>query len=214
MAHLIKPKNKPQKWLLKKKADVLFINKINTLSFQKNKTKQIALINSQLMESKNILRQFYLNKSTLVKAGIERGSRRITANVIKEVLLELAYFKISLKDEWLAINALASKIAANILNANIEMDTALSLDHAEYTLNKSLTVHLYINESSLVFFNEKYKKFAQIFGQAEFFIAQEHDKRAQICVTALDSSFFLEFDEADIDGILNNALRRLNKLLR
>lgn len=211
MAQIIKLHSRPQKYILRKKLNLMPSNYL----IKSASDEKIIELNSILQTSRSVIFDYLGHKEQLIKEASARTIRRYKVCLATEVLWQTLQYRNHFKYEAQAIHRLAQKIAANIVHSpklekldQIEADTELNT--IEDWLIKSLIVEIHVPEKQLEYLMKKYEKLIQLW-PTEFLRPHTHDTGAQICVMAFDLSFHLNVDENDIENILNKLLKNIKE---
>lgn len=212
MAQLITPYQKPYKWLLKRKLEILPVNELIPMGALAERNRHLSSFNERLSRSHSTIRDFCETRDIYINAGTERGIRRYRAKVVAETIVLGAKWRLTLRKEAMAVVALATKLAGNITNSpHLNTQGSSCIKAIEQELASTFSLVLLVPANYIARLNKKYQQLSMIFGQSTFLNRHDHDKGAQICVNTMDTSFNLDFDESDIDGILDSVLHYLNE---
>lgn len=200
MANVVKLKTPLQKWLRKKKLQTKPLNWV----ISKAATEQVALeldsFKKSVLTSKNLVLDFCLEKNDYAQAATNRSIRHYKASIVMETIILAIRFRESLAREACAIETIAQKIAANITSGDI-VETTSRVKDIEASMSAAFSLRIMMPVSYLENILQTYQELVRILTPSTFLCSHNHDTGAQIWVCATDTSFYLDFDETDIDSI-------------
>lgn len=211
MAQLIRLRNQPQKWLLKKQLTLLKMQSVLSRSAMVQINQKKHLFDVHLQSLREDIQAFLDQRKQYREAGFRRGIRHYQCKLASEIILFCVRWVTNVHRESRSIQQIAIKIADKIVNK-----TKVNYDEIEISgrdiinqLFTMISVDIVIPHTRLASIKERYYSISQLFHPTELFIEHENISGAQIRLFILDKSLNLDFDHQDLDRILGQVLQGL-----
>lgn len=209
MAHLIKLNFKPKKWQLYNAHKQFPTNTI----IDENQYKKINTTLNNLINEKTAVREkirlFHKLKDNYKSLSHAHSIRKYKIRLAIEAIITLISWQNNINKESHALVVLVKKIAQNIMSVN-ELPLEINADTSflKESLQSFIRFHIALKAEALATVSRRYERLIAHFNLSLVEIEKE-DTKALLSVTILDSSFTLDFADADIDKILASVQNQL-----
>lgn len=205
MAKVIKLSAPPKKWLVQKQRALPCLNRVVSEQTYHDARDFASAFKKMRLTVKNLVLDFCLKKESIGEKAEQQSIRDYQSTLVKEILQLTVAMRRSLAHEAAALETLAHKIAANIISGDIS-EHYHNLINMEAELARAFSLRLVVPKPYVDFITSSFQPLLKILGSSAFLASHNHDRGAQIWVSTADTSFALDFDEADIESIFTGVI--------
>lgn len=212
MAYLLKLNFKPKKWQLNRLYKTINKDTIITHDQYEKLNNKLSQLKNERKTVKKTIKNFYHLRDNYKTIACNRSIGNYKTRLAIEIILTIIQWKNNSAKERRAIEILAQSIAKNIMNvADLPSETCSSNSLLEEELKGFVTWHIAVSEALFLKITEQYGHL-----NLPLLKQDQPDQKAELMVALLNSSFSLDFSDADIDKILatvqNQILLRDNEI--